>query len=254
MVRNRMVECYWVNPAYQDLTQQYFPDLKAACEPQGTYLSRSRHSRLYALSTEKGEQYYVKIYSTAGKYFRSLIGRSRVRAEWENLLYFQTININTPDIIAYGEQRHLGVFQKGVIVTKAVPGVLDLSMLAEKKPDVYWGGVWLQQISAKVAEYTRILHSQGFIHNDLKWRNILVSPAPLANVYFIDCPVGRKRYGWQRLRGMIKDLACLDKKSKYILSHSQRLRFYKQYCQCKKLTKYHKRQIKKVLKFFSGRE
>jgi len=106
----------------------------------------------------------------------------------------------------------------------------------------------------KIANYTHILHSQSFIHNDLKLRNILISLDPLAKVYFIDCPVGRKRYGWQRQRGIIKDLACLDKKSKYVLSRPQRLRFYKQYCQCNKLTQRHKKQIRKVLQFFAGRE
>ncbi len=170
------------------------------------------------------------------------------------MLYFQKLGINTPDIIAYGEKRCFGAFYYGAIITKAVPMVLDLSALAEKRPEIYRGGRWLQQISEKIAAYTRALHNQHFIHNDLKWRNILISLQPSANVYFIDCPVGRKRYGWQRHRGIIKDLACLDKKSKYILSRSQRLRFYKQYCQCGKLTKYHKRQIKKVLQFFAGRE
>ncbi len=83
-----MAECYWVNPAYQYVTQQYFPDLTTACAPQGSYLSRSRHSKLYSLVTEKGEQYYIKIYTTAGKYLRGLLGRSRVRAEWGEYALF----------------------------------------------------------------------------------------------------------------------------------------------------------------------
>jgi hypothetical protein len=53
---------------------------------------------------------------------------------------------------------------------------------------------------------------------------------------------------------IVKDLACLDKLAKYHLSRTQRLRFYLDYAQKKRLDDADKRRIRKVLRFFEGRE
>jgi hypothetical protein len=53
---------------------------------------------------------------------------------------------------------------------------------------------------------------------------------------------------------IIKDLACLDKVAKYKLSNTQRLRFYLQYSGHARLNQADKKQIRKIVKFFEGRE
>jgi hypothetical protein len=53
---------------------------------------------------------------------------------------------------------------------------------------------------------------------------------------------------------IVKDLACLDKLGKRVLSRTQRLRFYHQYTGREGLTLEDKRRIKAVLIFFKGRE
>jgi hypothetical protein len=53
---------------------------------------------------------------------------------------------------------------------------------------------------------------------------------------------------------MAKDLACLDKVAKQVLSRTQRLRFYLQYRGRQRLNQVDKRRIRQVLRFFEGRE
>ena len=52
---------------------------------------------------------------------------------------------------------------------------------------------------------------------------------------------------------MIKDLACLDKVARKVLSRTQRLRFYFRYARISKLDAAHKGRVKKILYFYDGR-
>ena len=52
----------------------------------------------------------------------------------------------------------------------------------------------------------------------------------------------------------MKDLACLDKHGKVQLSRSDRLRFYLSYKGHERLETVDKEEIRRVLKFFEGRE
>ena len=55
-------------------------------------------------------------------------------------------------------------------------------------------------------------------------------------------------------RGVVNDLACLDRVARLHLSRGQRLRFFKRYHDTDRLGDVHRRQIGKVLRFFEGRE
>ena len=73
-------------------------------------------------------------------------------------------------------------------------------------------------------------------------------------VHLIDCPVGQRWPAVLLRRRIIKDLACLDKVAKYQLSQTQRLFFFKEYTQRKRLSAADKRMIRKILPYFQGRE
>jgi tRNA A-37 threonylcarbamoyl transferase component Bud32 len=96
------------------------------------------------------------------------------------------------------------------------------------------------------------MHAHGFAHNDLKWRNLLVNPA--GELFFIDCPTGSFWWGPLLDYRVIKDLACLDKVASQVLSRSQRLRFYLLYSQHVRLDAADRVRIRRILKFFEGRE
>ena len=106
----------------------------------------------------------------------------------------------------------------------------------------------------QVAQATRALHDIGFAHNDLKWRNLLVGPGERPTVYWIDCPSGCFWWGAFLQYRIIKDLACLDKVGKYQLARTQRLRFYLDYAGKVRLDAGDKARIRRILRFFEGRE
>ena len=57
-----------------------------------------------------------------------------------------------------------------------------------------------------------------------------------------------------RPRRMIKDLACLDKVAKYQLNQTQRLFFFKEYMRKSRLGTADKAMIRRILRYFRGRE
>lgn len=199
--------------------------------------------------------YYVKQYNgSRGGWLRSLFGKSRLENEYANLQRFHQQHIPAPPIVAYGYQKMLGKLTEGVLVTAEIPNTVCLADLHKTNQLHTRGVAWLQHIIQQLADYTRRMHHQDFMFSDLKWRNILVSQDDAATVYLIDCPNGVHVPHWFMWRAVIKDLACLDKVGKLALSRTQRLAFYKHYAGISKLTKRDKRRIKKIMRFFEGRE
>ena len=206
----------------------------------------------------QGKHYYIKFYEQRGRGLRRSLGRSRVRAEWENIQILDTLNIPSARIVAYGEQAGFFGERKGAMITEEIVGVSDLATLAMQESALLKQNVWVKQAATRLADCVSRMHGHGFVHNDLKWRNILMALNGAPAVYVIDCPLGRVLSGWIfkpfLARGIIKDLACLDKIAAHTLSRTRRLGFYLQYAGLEKLTSVHKARIRRILGFFAGRE
>lgn len=246
-----MSEVFWCDPGARE--HKAFNSLDQIYNIDAEVLTNSKLSNLYKANFAN-INYFVKCYHQAGRNLRKYIGRSRIASEWKNLEYFSKLGIAIPKLIAYGQKSKYGLFERGVLVTQECVNTQDLLTMLKTDSAFLRDRAWLLKVMQQVADYTRLLHANSFIHNDLKWRNILVSQDHDPKVYFIDCPLGRKRSCLTLPRGIIKDLACLDKKAKYALSKTMRLRFYYMYQQIDDLTPKHKRQLRKILKFFLGRE
>lgn len=243
-----------LNPEYEaGVSGAAFASLDTVFALEGETITSDPISKV--LKVRVGDlYYYVKLYHGAGKYLRRFIGRPRVRAEWENLLHFRDWGIPTATVVGYGLERRRGRFHRGALITRELVGTEDLADLAQSSDPRLKDGRWVAQVSQQVATATRAMHDRGFAHNDLKWRNILVGSQPLADVFFIDCPGGT--FWWGPFLGYrkIKDLACLDKVAKYHLSRTQRLRFYKLYTGRERLTQVDRRKVRRIVRFFEGRE
>ena len=180
-----------------------------------------------------------------------------MRSEWENLLFFQSLGIAVPRIVAYGEYGVLGRWHKkyqGILITEEVVGAEDLASMASRNALGTQSSHWLKRVSKQVAGAAARLHHQNFFHNDFKCRNILVTKTIDPEVYLIDCPVGWRFPGYLLERYKVKDIACLDKVARHHLSRTQRLQFFKMYRGKKKLDANDKRFLRKVVSFFDGRE
>lgn len=199
------------------------------------------------------DTYYLKRYHR-DSLLRQSIGRGRFVSEYRNLKLFGKLGIPTPEIVLFGGQWRWGVLQRGVLATRAVENASALSEWAQNHWLYRRGRPWLRQLLADLADYTRRLHDQGFAHVDLKARNILLRDGERGKLFFIDCPSGHFPLWGMRRRGAIKDLACMDKVGKTALSARERLYFYKCYAGVKKLSAGDKRRIRRISRFFKGRE
>ena len=199
------------------------------------------------------KRYFVKRFTGGGKNLRKYVGRSRVRSEWENLLFFQKLELPGAKVVAYGEETRFGIFQRGAMITEEATNTNDLWQMTKRNNPLLKDRVWMSQVIRQVAHCTKTLHENGFIHTDLKWRNILVTQDKQPKITLIDCPAGDKPLKLFLERGRIKDLACLDKLGKRHLSQAQRMKFYQLYTG-RRLTSEDKLRIRKILTFFKGRE
>jgi RIO-like serine/threonine protein kinase len=243
-----------LNPEYATgVSGELFADLDTVFALEGEQVTSDLISMVHKVWAG-GRFYYVKRYTGAGKNLRRYIGRARIQAEWENLQHFQAWGIPSAIIVGFGLERRNGMFYRGALVTQDLSDTADLAHIAKSADPRFHSLAWVRHVSRQIAHATRMMHDQGFAHNDLKWRNILVDEKPYPNVFMIDCPSGAFWWGPLLEYRMIKDLACLDKLGKQVLSRTQRLRFYHDYAGRRALTALDKKRIKAVAHFFRGRE
>ncbi len=229
---------------------QGFDSLEAVFSLQGEPVTEDKISEVIKVALGD-KNYYVKRYQKPRSKKVGWFKRSRVRAEWENLQFFASLGIPTPTLVAWGEHGKGDNFQ-GALITEELLGAQDLATLSQQGSTLFDQADWFKHTAKKVADYTRLIHAQRFIHLDLKWRNILVDSGERPEVYFFDCPSGKHLSPLMFRRGRLKDLACLDKIGRKRLRRSQRLLFFKYYvgCDCRhKLTSEQKGMAKKVARF-----
>lgn len=240
-----------LNPDYPQVATA-FGSLEAVFSLEGERLTKDRVSEVIRVEIA-GIRYYVKRYRDAGKGLRKILGKPRIKNEWQNMQRFKKWGIPTAEVVASGLERdNKGLFVRGAMVTKEIPNTIDLAQLVANKDPRLHDYQWVNNISAQLAKNTRKMHDHNFAHNDLKWRNLLVDEQ--GKLFFIDCPMGAFWYGYMFSFRRIKDLACLDKVAKYQLTRTQRLRFYLQYRERPHLNTKDKKRIKRIVKLYEGRE
>ncbi len=245
----------WITKAtgLDEAAAEMFCSLEKVFALSGTPVAGDSESIVFRVA-EGENAYYVKRYHKT-KGVRSWFGLSRIRREAQNQLLFKQLKIPAAEVVAYGEEHVLSKTIRGALITLALENTADLATIAQQTPSLIQDRRWIRQVIVQVARITRKLHAYRFCHNDLKWRNILVTlDKENPQVYLIDCPVGQRWPAVLLRRRIIKDLACLDKVAKYQLSQTQRLFFFKEYTQRKRLSAADKTMIRKILPYFQGRE
>jgi len=161
-----------VEPALAEV----FGDLDAVFALQGERITSDPLSEVLRVE-HQGLRYYVKRYWGGGKGLRRYLGRPRVKAEWQNLKHFASWGIPTAPVVAYGMERRGGAFVRGALITGELVGTEDLAALANRNDPRLRDRHWVDRVSRQLARATRIMHRHHFAHNDLKWRNLLVTQA-----------------------------------------------------------------------------
>lgn len=239
-----------LDPAYAELAAD-FGSLDAVFALEGQRITQDPLSNVIRVE-RNGVRYYVKRYHSAGKGLRCFLPRPRIKAEWQNLKRFAEWGIPTAPIVAYGLERRFGAFVRGALITRELPNTENLWMLDYLQDPRLRDPAFVDQLSRQLAAGTRQMHEHGFAHNDLKWRNLLVDDQ--GKLFFIDCPTGGFWWGPFLRYRITKDLACLDKVAHRVLTRTQRLRFYLYYRGLTKLDTAGRKQVRKIVRFFEGRE
>jgi tRNA A-37 threonylcarbamoyl transferase component Bud32 len=214
---------------------------------KGELITRDKISDVIRIE-HSGSRYYIKRYTAGGSGLRRFFGRPRVQGEWENLQHFADWGIPTAPLIAYGLERNGLSFTRGAIVTQEIKNTRDLADMADHG---LLNANIVKNMSSQLARFTQKLHQQGFAHNDLKWRNILVDDKQ--QIYLIDCPLGGFWRGAFFRYRQIKDLKTLDNRANKHLRRSQRMRFFLDYCGTNRLNAEHKKLLRGLLQRKSRR-
>lgn len=179
---------------------------------------------------------FYKQYEYRTPSWRFVGRRSKAHCEFRNYAVFDRLNVPCAERIACGDQRDgLGRLKRAFILTRTIPDALTLSEFWERhcaQRQVAGVRSLRAGLCRQLAELTRRIHDAGFFHNDLFWRNILVTGQPSGGpqLWWIDCPRGRFVH-WPpwRWRRRIKDLACLDKSAARFCRAPERGLFLKAY-------------------------
>ncbi len=156
--------------------------------------------------------------------------------EFEPIARLNAIGINTPKVIAYGQQWP-GLFeQRSFIITAKIP---DAQSLERKLPDYVTCPTTVEKLKSKrnfirkLAQFVRKFHGAGFRHRDLYFSHIFYNDD--GRFYLIDLArVFKPKLSAERFR--TKDIAQLYYSAPgTIFSRTDRLRFYFEYAGTKKL-------------------
>lgn len=179
---------------------------------------------------------YYKHYEYARPTWRFVGRPSKARREFLNYQVFRRLGLRVPETVACGEQREWGGrLRLAFIITRTIPDAWMLPdfwehLARDADPAVASAQRWV--LLRQLAEGTRQLHEASFFHNDLVWRNLLVTWAPPADavLWWIDCPSGAfSRFGPIQRRRRIKDLAMIDKLAQRLCSPRERVAALRHY-------------------------
>ena len=182
--------------------------------------------------------------------------RSKARREYRNYETLEDLGIACAERMACGEHRDgFGRLQRAFIVTRAIPGAMNLiDFTAKHCADRIAEPTRLLRtaIRRQLAAMTRASHVGGFFHNDLYWRNVLVSWQPPAEpkVWWIDSPRGQlDRWSPWRSRRRLKDLAALDKSAASNCRRTERAAFVAEYLGTSRLDAQARQLIREILAY-----
>ncbi len=202
-----------VNPSYYAMLRAARlddPESVLSWSGRGDTVSRSSASRVCRCPL--GEMpVYVKRWFYEPASWRYLWRSSRALCEWRNYGILRTWGVACPELVCLAEKRHWGRLRWAILVTREVPGSLNLAGAMARLDSEQSGGL-RSKILREVGRTIRLLHDRHFVLRDAKLRNILLvrKGADEFRLCFVDCP----RAGYRRFlkgRAVRRDLERLER-------------------------------------------
>ena len=162
----------------------------------------------------------------------TFLGVPKVRREFRNLERLRAWNLDAPAAVAFGEDRRAGWLLRSFLISEAVPDALPLQVFIRERlaslPPAE-AAVRRLELIDRLADCTRRLHANRFVHHDYFWRNILLHGESLEHFFLIDAHKGRAWIPGGERRGRASDLAALDAPAPWFFRRTERLRFFLRY-------------------------
>jgi len=192
------------------------------------------------------ETFYIKKYKSPGKKKIRFLFKSKARREFENQLRFRRLGINIPEIVLFRERGLIR--RRAILVTRGIPRAATLLELLSARPTT-GPAADFNGLAEKLADIVHRIHDSGFVHNDLRMRNVLVQDDRL---FLIDSPNGMvlRHVPFFLQRRKIKDLALLFEDAKRVCSAALMLRFFLLYARAGRLEKKHKKIIRRIVSYY----
>lgn len=215
-------------------------------------ISESGDSVVYSVRHQEKIIYLKHYFRESGlKHWLKSWVKNKAATEILNLNFFRAIGIPCPEVLGFQIKKTAwGQFKSAIIALEGLENTLSLADIVNHKHPIMNKKSWRKQLIVQLAHQTARIHQLGFAHVDLKWRNILITLDNSSRVFWIDCPSGYFVSPYFSARASIKDLACLNKVAKKVLSQSSRLRFFKLYLKNTKLCNQNKKLARQITTFF----
>lgn len=186
----------------------------------------------------------------------TFFGRSRARAEFEQLEWMLERHGPVVTPVAWGERRILHFVRSSFLITEAVGGAVSLTTFAQRHArgrglELSWRQRrgFVESLGGCIGD----LHRRGLVHGALFWRNVLVCEVAGGGFAFrfLDAP-GRRRpslrgAGARHATGVLNDLADMAALASQFCSRTEMLRFFLAYLGTRRLDDSHRQLARGVL-------
>ncbi len=214
-------------------------DALRALDVKGEVVSQDTRSSMKRIVDPRAPDihYFLKTfdYRKHRKRWRYLLQKSHCRREFENLCLLGKLGVRCPMPIAFGEERSWCRPIAAFLLTEELTEFRELEqvLLGESPPGIKERRLIVGVLARQVA----LMHNARYIDRDLKFRNILIrAEGNQIELAHVDSTQGKICQGRAFERGVIHDLATLDKHAHKFFSRIERFRFLVTYGIARKLS------------------
>lgn len=180
----------------------------------------------------EGRAFYYKefLFRNLRDRFSVLVRPSRAKRALQGSLLLLDHGFDTASPVCAGEERCFGIVSRSLLVTEAVPEVVELSDYLDRELSGHdTAGIVRKRSFFKV--YGRVigrLHREGIFQGDLRERNVLVRNGDPPKFYLIDNE-RTHRYGRLPDRKRLKNLVQANMYRSSNITRTDRVRFFYAY-------------------------
>lgn len=181
-----------LNGRYQSM-QDFLLGLPKRMDEEGEYVYGGKRNLIKRFTAPGREQLIVKRYHRPRfinlfVYSWNLRKPKGVRA-FQYATILRQHGINTPEPIAYMEERQVGVLRESWLITTQCPYAHLLYEMGTAEVDIY------EPVAKALAAFTAHMHEEGILHKDFSPGNILWDRKADGNIVFSLVDINRMYFG-----------------------------------------------------------